>query len=103
MPVASASVPMVRPSSPALLTRRSASSRMAARVRSPFVLMLPGVTVVCTAMAGNNSTNVRICQCEPPATRPRVVSDLEDVHQPDERESGAADRDADHGCDDGGI
>src|SRR5439155_2544978 len=57
-PVASASVPMVRPSSPALLTRRSASSRIAARVRSPFVWR-DCVLTDCTAMGGHNSTNVR--------------------------------------------
>jgi len=39
MPVASASVPIVSPSSPALLTMRSAASRIAARVRSPFVVV----------------------------------------------------------------
>src|SRR5262245_45930837 len=49
MPVASASVPMVRPSSPALLTRRSATSRIAARVRSPFVAVGAPAEEVLTA------------------------------------------------------
>src|SRR5262249_38631620 len=62
MPVASASVPMVRPSSPALLTSRKASSRMAARVRSPFVWTLLPFAALVTLTAAQNSTNVRICQ-----------------------------------------
>src|SRR5687768_12801929 len=57
IPVASASVPMVRPSSPDLLTMRSAASRIAARVRSPFV-----VVALAGLICGQNSTNVRICQ-----------------------------------------
>src|SRR6185436_1013117 len=59
MPVAAASVPMVKPSRPALLTMWNPASRIAARVRSPFVAWL------LVAMGGNNSTNVRICQYLP--------------------------------------
>src|SRR5688500_3063423 len=57
MPVASASVPMVRPSSPALLTILSASSRIAARVRSPLVLVRAWAFI-----AASNSKIVRIGQ-----------------------------------------
>src|SRR5262249_18360880 len=62
MPVASASRPMVRPSSPAWPTSRKASSRMAARVRSPFVWAGLSFDSLAALTVAQNSTNVRICQ-----------------------------------------
>src|SRR5690242_15114156 len=52
MPLASARLPMVRPSSPSRLATLSASSRIAVRVCSPLLGL----------MRRENSTNVRICQ-----------------------------------------